>query len=1246
MRKFLTFLFATCLTVGAWALPKPLPTLHVEGKWLVDTYGNHVVLHGVMDTPSMWFNSNRWQGGYNEQGAINCRAYFNKLFDGMHQANCDVFRLHLDPAWTNDNNYKYIDQASQPEHKDSEVPTQEAYIEHFNPNRLKTFLQSLYIPLMLDAINHGLYVVVRPCGVCPGVIWVNGYYQKYLLEIWDMVSKDPTIRQYAGQISLELANEPVSVKNSSGQNDAKALRDFFQPIVNKIRENGFTGVIWVPGSGWQANYADYKTYPVTDPLKNFGYAVHDYTGWYGCSDDNVAKVGVSQATKNKINQFHNQVPVVDTNPIIVTEIDWSPEKEGTGHYNEHGDWVNSNYGTWSTGTTSKWGKTTKGVYEHYGNISMTLSGTDCLIDVNKLLSTGKATPAFGGLEEACGKACFDWYAEYAKVDNPVADWVNEAPGSDLGNGKFMNPVVRADFPDPDVIRVGDVYYMVSTTMSLFPGATILKSHDMVNWEYCAQPLQQLATTDNYNLKNGQNAYAGGMWACSMKYYNGKFYLLINGNDAGGWILTAEDPEGTWQKKKLSRIYYDPGMLFDNGKVYIACGIENITMCELDANFNFVKEQRVIENKPSLEGCHLYKKNGYYYIYATYGGWPSGQAVFRSKDIFGPYEEKMVVEKEYDGQVNTIHQGALIQDVNDKWWTIMQEDLGALGRFPNLQPVTWVNDWPVVGNNGKPYKSFVDAITKPASSLALPQFKPLPTTDNFRDYPLGMQWEWNHNPDNNAWSVFERAGWLRLKTNTVVSKLHQARNMLTQRIFIDKGKASTGTVRIDASRLQEGDRAGICIFQDPYAAIAIEVKNGNRQIVWFQDGVKAPGSNFTAAEKTQAVTLTDNIVYLRAAIKYGENKTSFYYSTDNKNWTRLGSETSQSFNLSVFVGSRFGLFCYSTQTSGGSADFDWFSTESEYDETALYGEVKTTLDPKKFTVTKIEPGAKTIETLIKGACSPGIKATYLDKHTEIVSTLAVYTPEDEGVVEFRNGQMSGLAQGSTRVAVSYTDDFGNQVDTAFTALSSYFPLDKSFIVTNLAGNGKFNRYTDYAKFTFTSKDDQPGWNFDNYFAKGVNLTSFKYLVINLKYSNTAKASINFYISSTSMKGGCSMPLSTDNTKTAEGYYQTVIPLQDLKYTFGANTGRTFKLSTLHKVTFSSANATTNYNRSISIAEIYLTNEDPTTGISDIAWKQQQRQTVNVYNLSGRLVRRAVNRNDALQGLKPGIYLVDGSKMMVK
>ena len=1237
--------------MGAWAaIPKPLPSLHVEGKWLVDTYGNHVVLHGCMDTPSMWFNGNRWTGGYNDTGAKNCLEYFEKQFTALEVANCDIFRLHLDPAWTNDDGVSAAGFTTISGDKSTDPTGQEvsgeANIHHFSSARLKKFLKSLYIPLMLKAMDHGMYVVVRPPGVCPGQIRVDGYYQKYLLEVWDIVSKDETIRSYPGQISIELANEPIGVKEANGSESAATLHNFFQPIVDKIRENGFTGIIWVPGSGYQSNYRGYGSNPITG--NNIGYAVHDYPGWYNCSDERVDQYGLAKAKQDNYNSFLDAVPVVTKYPIFISEVDWSPHKEpkvqaknadGSLKYNEMGQPVYENLGTWATGSTSKWGACFKNLLEKFGNISMTLTHPHDYIDLDKMMKDPKnPVPAFNGNTEACSGACWVWYAEYAQVDNPVPDYVNEAPVSDLGNGKFMNPVVRADFPDPDVIRVDDTYYMVSTTMSLFPGATILKSRDMVNWEYCCQPLQQLANTDNYNLKNGKDAYAGGMWACSMKYYNGKFYLLINGNDAGGWILTAENPEGTWQKKKLSRIYYDPGMLFDNGKVYIACGIENINMCELDENFNFKQEKTVISNKPQLEGSHLYKKNGYYYIYATYGGWPSGQAVFRSKNIFGPYEEKMVVEKSYDGQVNTIHQGALIEDVKGKWWTIMQEDLGALGRFPNLQPVKWVDDWPVVGNNGKPYKSFVDEITKPETTVTVPQGRRLPTTDNFRDYPLGMQWEWNHNPDDNAWSVFERAGWLRLKTNTVVGKLHQARNMLTQRIFINKDKATTGTVRLDVSRLQEGDRAGICIFQDPYAAIALEVKNGNRQIVWFQDGVKSPGDNFTASEKTQAVTLTDNIVYLRAAIKYGDNKAYFYYSTDGTNWTRLGGETPQSFNLSVFFGSRFGLFCYSTQTSGGSADFDWFSTESSYDEEALYGEVKTELDPKMFTVTKIVPAKQNILTLVGGANSTGITATFLDKHTENVSAQAIFEPEDEGIVEFRNGQMSGLSQGTTRVAVSYTDAFGNKADTAFTAQASYFPLDEQYITPDLAGKkGTYKRYNSYGKFTFAGTDTQIGWNYANYMSKGINLTDFKYLVVRLYYANTtAKASINFYASKTSMKGGCSVPLSTGK--------ETVIDLQNLKYTFGSNKDKKFTPSTVYKVTFSSASTSTSPN--ISVAEMYLTNEDPTTGISDVSWQQQLRQTVNVYSLSGRTVRRAVNRNDALRGLPAGLYIVDGQKIVVK
>ena len=510
--------------------------------------------------------------------------------------------------------------------------------------------------------------------------------------------------------------------------------------------------------------------------------------------------------------------------------------------------------------------------------------------------------------------------------------------SDQGNGTYKNPVIFADFPDPDVIRVGDTYYMVSTTMVNFPGATIVKSKDLVNWEYCAQPLKQLSTSDNYSLQNGQNAYAKGMWACSMKYHNGKFHILINGNDAGPYMLTATDPEGTWEKIQLSRGYYDPGMLFDNGKLYVACGINQIRMCELDEHFNFIQEKTVVTREGAgLEGCHLYKIGEYYYIYATYGGWPSGQAVFRSKNIFGPYEEKMLVEKWINGSPNTIHQGALI-DVADEngeiteWWTIMQQDLGCLGRMPNLQPVTWEDGWPIVADNGKPYTTY----TKPNTVGSTPRV-PMPTNDGFRTYSFGMQWQWNHNPDNNAWSLLERPGWLRLKTSGTADCLTQARNMLTQRIFAfhDKpSQESIGTIRLDVSHLQEGDRAGICILQDPYAAIAVEVKDGKKQLVWWQDQLTS-NDNFTPSQKVVKKEIGD-VVYLRAGITYGTSKTNFYYSLDNQTFTKLGGQTTLGFNLSVFVGARFGLFCYSSQQSTGYADFDWFSTEKNFDEDSFYG----------------------------------------------------------------------------------------------------------------------------------------------------------------------------------------------------------------------------------------------------------------------------------------------------------------------
>ena len=900
----------------AQAQVESMPPIHVDGRWLVDDKGNHVVLHGVMDTPNAWFNGGRWGWSYDDEGLNRCLDYFEKMLTSLEIANCDIFRLHLDPVWTNDKDYLY------PVAKgEGQGARGEADISHFNPERLKLYMQRLYIPLAMKALRHGQYVVMRPPGVCPFNLKVGDYYQKYLMEVWDIVSRNDSVLKYPGLISIELANEPINIKNREGKNDPKALHDYFQPIVDVIRANGFKGIIWVPGTGFQSSYADYAVHPIEG--ENISYAVHVYPGWYGCDDKKVDRdADIEKSKQDFIRQFGKQVPVVETHPIFVSEVDWSPIKEPRefDKVNEWGDSIYRNLGTWATASTSKWGVCYKAVLDHYGNISMTLTHPHDYLDLDKMMKDPlHPVPSFDGNPEACSGACWQWYKTWK------GEKVKRLKGEE---GTFTNPIVRADFPDPDVIRVGTTYYMVSTTMFYFPGATILKSKDLVHWEYCAQPLKALLDDDHYNLRDGKNAYARGMWASSIKWHDGKFYLLINGNDHRAWLLSATDPEGEWTVQRLSRNYYDPGMLFDGGKVYIVCGINHLQMCELDEDFNFLREQEVVVREGSgLEGCHLYRIGDYYYIYATYGGWPSGQTVFRSKNIFGPYEERVLVEKWYDRKPNTIHQGALVEDIGGRWWTVMQEDLGALGRFPNLLPVTWKDGWPIVASGTRPPVSFVESIEGPSNLSTLKTQNTLPTSDDFSQKTLGMQWQWNHNPVPGAWSLEERPGWLRLKTTGITEDLHQAQGMLTQRIFADPDSASTASIRLDVSKLKEGDRAGICIFQDPYAQICVE-KTGKKsyQLMWKQDKVRNAGRGFEAAEKMQFIKPKKGIIYLRAAIRYGDNKAYFFYSLDGKNWERFGGETQQSFNLTVFVGSRFGIFCYATKQQGGYADFDCFSTQ--------------------------------------------------------------------------------------------------------------------------------------------------------------------------------------------------------------------------------------------------------------------------------------------------------------------------------
>ena len=310
----------------------------------------------------------------------------------------------------------------------------------------------------------------------------------------------------------------------------------------------------------------------------------------------------------------------------------------------------------------------KHIVDNSGNVSwLIFTGAD-------LLAKFKDTPPAEGEAytfltdpEACPWPTYHWYQEYAKENYPRPDFTYQSH-SDNGDGTYTNPVIFGDFPDPDVIRVGDVYYMVSTTMYIFPGATILKSYDLVNWEYCCNPLERIEASDGYNLENGQNRYSRGQWATALQYHNGKFYLLFTTLDEGGYLLTTTDIEGEWEKKKLNDGFYDCGLLFDNDKIYVVYGINQLRIAELDEDFNKIpgSDKDVVKwsFREGLEGSRLYKIGEYYYIYSTYGGWPAFQTVFRSKDIYGPYEEKKLIDDD------NIHQGALVETQTGEWWTML------------------------------------------------------------------------------------------------------------------------------------------------------------------------------------------------------------------------------------------------------------------------------------------------------------------------------------------------------------------------------------------------------------------------------------------------------------------------------------------------------------------------------------------------------------------------------------------------
>lgn len=532
--------------------------------------------------------------------------------------------------------------------------------------------------------------------------------------------------------------------------------------------------------------------------------------------------------------------------------------------------------------------------------------------------------------------------------------------ADKGDGTFVNPIVNGDFPDCDVIRVDSMFYFVSTTMYHFPGATLLKSRDLVNWEYCANPLLQIDDNDAYNLLNGGSHYAQGMWASSLNYHDGKFYIYFisygrNSYDGGrNVLLTATDPEGEWKMEYMNEHYYDAGWLFDDGEngdgyLYVACGIGNIHINKLNPKTlkKISSTSSPVVSADSYEGSHMYHIGDYYYLYVTTGGYWKGQTIYRSKKPMGPYEE--VPYKLFQG--DAIHQGALVDTPTGEWWTVLFKDAGAIGRVPYLEPVTWKDGWPQIGKYNSGEKRWTD-VSKNGAKYNKPKISNdeavnaylnsaenksyMPTNDAFASDKLGMQWEWNHNPQKDAWSLTERPGWMRLYSCTVTDDLMKARGSLTQRImgYSYEGAASSstskfsyGTVKLDLSNMQDGDIVGLAVVQNPYSYIGVKMENGKKYLYSIRSSF---GSQKTAIqEQKKGAEVKGDTIYLRAMVNFGTNACNYYYSYAPKTgYAKWGVTMNMGYTLDHFVGQRFYIFNYSTIATGGYIDVDWFTTEKD------------------------------------------------------------------------------------------------------------------------------------------------------------------------------------------------------------------------------------------------------------------------------------------------------------------------------
>ena len=510
--------------------------------------------------------------------------------------------------------------------------------------------------------------------------------------------------------------------------------------------------------------------------------------------------------------------------------------------------------------------------------------------------------------------------------------------------KIQNPMLWADVPDPDVIRVGDTYYLVSTTMHLMPGAPIMTSKDLKNWETVGYIFDRLTDSPKYDLLNG-TVYGRGQWATSLKYHNGKFYALLAPNERGAmgdtYIFSAEKAEGPWTIVSRMRHFHDCSLFFDDDdRVYVIYGTGE--MMELKPDLSDVIEgthqllfQREEDERGLLEGSRMIKHNGKYYLLMISHVYAPGkhrrEVCYRADNIHGPYEKQVILESEFGG-FSYEAQGTIVDTPDGDWIGIIFQDRGGVGRVLTVMPCRWVNGWPMLGDeNGKVPETVRPLVNgQPATAIV--------KSDDFSSDKLGLHWQWNHNPIDEAWSLKERPGFLRLKTNRVVSNLYLAPNTLTQRM---EGPTCSGTIAIDISKMKDGDCAGLAAFNSDTGALVIKKKGKNLVLEMVEMSVTLTDldKEVTNVEEkviesiplnAQLSTLNSQLFLridadFRPVNGHGRDAANFYYSIDGSQWTQIGTKD---YRLNFdwrrfFMGSKFGIFCYATKKKGGYVDIEAF-----------------------------------------------------------------------------------------------------------------------------------------------------------------------------------------------------------------------------------------------------------------------------------------------------------------------------------